>query len=112
MKMTVTFEVDESKLAELETTFDNELGWLADSGITVVKTAVETKLINNPVVLAKEIGGEVTEIAFEKEFVESWLRDLTNGQETLEDFLGNYTSDDTEALELEVKLNQAIKNAK
>lgn len=41
MERKVTFTIDEARLKELETTFENELGWLEESGI-IVKSIEET----------------------------------------------------------------------
>lgn len=37
MKKMVIFEVDEEKIKQVESTFEDELGWLVESGIIVVQ---------------------------------------------------------------------------
>lgn len=46
MEKTVTFFIDESKLAESGNTFEGELGWLVESGITVksIEDSIEKSL--------------------------------------------------------------------
>ncbi|MDW5525050.1 hypothetical protein R6Z02_14940 [Carnobacterium maltaromaticum] len=65
-------------------------------------------MIVNPVVLEKEIGGVCTKVAFEREFVESWLADNSDIKLELTDFLLEYTSDWVESLEDEWRRKNSL----
>ncbi len=43
MKVLGIFEVDETKLAETGHTFDEEMGWVAQSGITLIQSVKTTR---------------------------------------------------------------------
>lgn len=43
MKVLGIFEVDEAKLAETGHTFDEEMGWVAQSGITLIQSVKATR---------------------------------------------------------------------
>lgn len=65
-------------------------------------------MIENPVLLKKEVGGVITEVAFKKEFIESFLSCDSEIRTNINTFLTEYTSDCVEALEDEWKRKNSL----
>lgn len=107
MKITVEIEVDVKKINELETTIENELEWLADSGMTVLNITEEKEILGGNENMNEkmvELNGVLTCNGVDHDAVfkvkESDLEEMVNDKyeecESIADFLDIYTHDDTQ----------------